>query len=385
MGDNGRVGGRQSHSGGPLYIQAPAKGCGQTQPTLLTARAGHASASSPVPPRPAAASAQSSTCDPSSTMVRCCVKSPTESPPGQQGSGQQGGTESPDQAGAEARRTSRSTGGLTEAYHYRHRRPHAAAPAEGAGEGPAGTGAPQRCGGPPCAPIRGTPGLRPELQVGSGRPAAPGPTLSESPLSCAPTPPRPASPTPDTLEWPRNWNFFQRLPKDEEEEEEMRKAALSFPGPLEEPPARKPLARPQHIPLGAREILSKMSKKVICQIKLEIRNLLACQGLFCMKAQTWLLFPMGSGEGGRAGLIPQCCVLVCSPEPGRRPVTWSHQDAQSHATHPDLPVWVNSPTLKGLWAARANGNGDKMGNRSGCSSKNEAGAGRGTEGKGRTG
>ena len=30
--------------------------------------------------------------------------------------------------------------------------------------------------------------------------------------------------------------------------------------PWKEPPARKPLARPQHIPLGAREILSKMSK-----------------------------------------------------------------------------------------------------------------------------
>lgn len=58
-----------------------------------------------------------------------------------------------------------------------------------------------------------------------------GPTLSECPLILRPHPTPPAPPTPDTLDGPETGTFSKRLPKDEEEEEEMRKAALSFPGP----------------------------------------------------------------------------------------------------------------------------------------------------------
>ncbi|XP_040086435.1 protamine-2 [Oryx dammah] len=55
-------------------------------------------------------------------MVRCCVKNPTESPPRQQGSGQQGEMESPDQA-RELTPEDIPVHGRTHRgrYHYRHR------------------------------------------------------------------------------------------------------------------------------------------------------------------------------------------------------------------------------------------------------------------------
>lgn len=58
-----------------------------------------------------------------------------------------------------------------------------------------------------------------------------GPTLSDSPLILRPHPTPAAPPTPDSLDGPVTRTFSKRLPKDEEKEEEMRKAALSFPGP----------------------------------------------------------------------------------------------------------------------------------------------------------
>lgn len=95
---------------------------------------------------------------------------------------------------------------------------------------------------------------------------------------------------------------------------------------------------------------------------------------------TWLLFPMGSGEGGAAGAGGSSPSAVCWCVPlslgasGHLEPSGCSKPCNSTQT---FPFRVNSPALKGLWAARANGNGDKMGNRSGCSSKNEAGAGRG--------
>lgn len=59
-----------------------------------------------------------------------------------------------------------------------------------------------------------------------------GPTLSDSPLILCPHPtPAAPPPHPGSLDGPVTGTFSKRLPKDEEEEEEMRKAALSFPGP----------------------------------------------------------------------------------------------------------------------------------------------------------
>ena len=89
----------------------------------------------------------------------------------------------------------------------------------------------------------------------------------------------------------------------------------------------------------------------------------------------------GGGSGWGRGLIPQCCVLVCSPEPEGVRSPGAIRMLKAMQLHPDLPVSGQLPShlksLKGHWAARANGNGDKMGSRSGCSSKNKAGAGRG--------
>ncbi|XP_020736241.2 protamine-2 isoform X4 [Odocoileus virginianus] len=125
---------------------------------------------------------------PFSTMVRCRVKSPTESPTGQQGSGQQGETERPEET-QELRPEDIPVYGRTQRgrYHYRHRSHTRRRPCRRRRRRACRHRRRRRgSAGPPCAPIPGTPqASRPGL----------------------------------------------RLPKDEEKEEEMRKAALSFPGP----------------------------------------------------------------------------------------------------------------------------------------------------------
>ncbi|XP_024840413.1 protamine-2 isoform X2 [Bos taurus] len=90
--------------------------------TVNSKSRGQASASSPSPQGQLPSQPESPTRDPSITMVRCHVKSPTESPPGQQGSGQQGETEHPDQA-RELRPEDIPVYGRTHRgrYHYRHR------------------------------------------------------------------------------------------------------------------------------------------------------------------------------------------------------------------------------------------------------------------------
>ena len=50
----------------------------------------------------------------------------------------------------------------------------------------------------------------------------------------------------------------------------------------------------------------------------------------------------GGGSGRGRGLIPHCCVLVCSPV-SLGAVTGSHQDAQSHATPPGPSHFRSTP------------------------------------------
>ncbi|CAI9172794.1 unnamed protein product, partial [Rangifer tarandus platyrhynchus] len=135
-------------------------------------------------------------------MVRCRVKSPTESPPGQQGSGQQGETEHPEEA-RELRPEDIPVYGRTHRghYHYRHRSHTRRRPCRRRRRRACRHRRRRRgSAGAPCTPIPGTP-----------QPSRPG----------------------------------LRLPKDEEKEEEMRKAALKLPWAYqEESPARKHLTRP---------------------------------------------------------------------------------------------------------------------------------------------
>ena len=55
-----------------------------------------------------------------------------------------------------------------------------------------------------------------------------------------------------------------------------------------------------------------------------------------------LLRIRGGGSGRGRGLIPHCCVLVCSPV-SLGAVTGSHQDAQSHATPPGPSHFRSTP------------------------------------------
>uniref|UniRef100_A0A8C6DJD6 Protamine-2 n=1 Tax=Moschus moschiferus TaxID=68415 RepID=A0A8C6DJD6_MOSMO len=101
-------------------------------------------------------------------MVRSRMKSPIESPPGQQGSGQQGETEHPDQA-QELRPEDNPVYGRSHrgCYHYRHRshtrrRPYRRRRRRACRHRRRRRGAV----GPPCAPIPGTPqASRPELRM----------------------------------------------------------------------------------------------------------------------------------------------------------------------------------------------------------------------------
>ena len=206
-GDNGGVG-PPSHSGGPpLYTSPPHRLRTDPTNTVNSKSRGQASASSPSPQGQLPSQPESPTRDPSITMVRCHVKSPTESPPGQQGSGQQGETEHPDQA-RELRPEDIPVYGRTHRgrYHYRHRshtrrRPYRRRRRRACRHRRRRRGA----AGPPCAPIPGTPqASRPGLRWAAGGSCSSGaPPCQTAPSSCAPSPPRFPG-------WPRNWNFFQK-------------------------------------------------------------------------------------------------------------------------------------------------------------------------------
>lgn len=69
----------------------------------------------------------------------------------------------------------------------------------------------------------------------------------------------------------------------------------------------------------------------------------------------------GGGSGRGRGLIPQCCVLVCSPEPGGVRSPGAIRMLKAMQLHPDLPVSGQLPSPEralggeGKWERRQDG------------------------------